>query len=162
MQILLKKNLFSLIKKYSVKDSSGRDLLRVEKKPFSITDKHKVMDLTENCICEIKKKVWSIFPKYRIIFTGGEVLEVSKNRGIINKKFFIKSLNSEYLVEGNVIDNEFQIKNGQEEIAKVQRTVINMFKAYDIQIREIKNVPIVISAIIAMDIIKYKKLSYLI
>lgn len=162
MEIILKRKIFSLTKKYSIKDFIGRDLLRVEKKILSISNKHTLMDLTENPICEIKKKIFSIFPRYRVVFNNGEILEIYKNRNIIKRKFFIISSSGEYSVEGDVMENNFEIKRGQDVLAKVDKKVVKMFRAYDVQVRDVKSVPVVISAIIAMDIIKYKKLAYLI
>lgn len=162
MEIIIRKNIFSPVNKYSIRDSGGRNIMRIERKLLSIYDKHTLMDITENPICEIKRKIFSLFPKYRIYFKNGEVVEIYKNRNIVKRKFFITSASGNYTVEGDVMENNFKIKKGEDVLAKVEKKLIHMFRAYDVQIQDKKYVPFVISAVIAIDIIKYKKLSYLI
>ncbi len=162
MEIILKKNLFKLVNRYSVMDSNGNNILRVEKRLMSMFNTYVVMDLTDNYICEIKRKMLSVFPNYRIFFKSGRVINVKKHTGSIKKKFSVIEEGEEYFIEGDVLENMFNIKKGGEVFASVEKKVINMLKVYDIKTKEIKSIPTIISIIVALDIIKYKKLAYLI
>lgn len=161
MEMILKKNIFSVVNRYNVKDTRGNILLRTDKKLLSIHNTHTVMDITENSICEIKRKILSFLPYYRIFFTNGKVINVKKNTGSINKKFVVVDEEGEYTIEGNVLENTFIIKKDEEILARVEKKIINMFKAYDIKIDNVKYTPIVIAMMVALDIIKYRKFAYL-
>lgn len=162
MEIILKKNIFKLIGRYSVKDVNDNDILRVERTMFSIFNTHTVMDLTDNHICKIKRKVLSLFPNYRIFLKNGRVINVKKKTGSIKKKFSVMENDEEYEIDGDVLENTFSIKKGEEVLASVDKKIVNMLKVYDISIKEIKFVPTIISIIVALDIVKYKKFAYII
>ena len=160
MEIILKKNIWKLITRYNIRDTNDRDLLRIEKKLFTLSNKHVLTDLTENPLATIKRKVFSLLPHYRVILQNGKVITIRKKPTSIKNKFTIIDDEGEYTVEGDVFENNFIIKKGDEELAKVSKTIIKMFKAYDIQIKDVKNVPMIIAMIIALDIVKYKRLAY--
>lgn len=162
MEIILKKNILKMVNRYSIKDTKGNTILRTEKKLLSLHNTHTLMDITENHICKIKRKIMSFFPYYRIFFENGRIITVKKNTGSINKKFIVTDGEVDYVIEGNVIENTFTIKKDEEILARVERSIINMFKAYDIKMDDTKYIPLVVSIIITLDIIKYKKLAYLI
>ena len=96
-----------------------------------------------------------------MFFRKTEKATVMKKTASIKKKFIVMDEEGEYTIEGDVFENTFVIKRGEEELAKVSKTIINFFKAYDIQVKEVGNIPTVLSIVIALDIVKYKRLAYI-
>lgn len=161
MEIILKKNLCRLVNRYDIKDINNRKLLRIEKKVLTLSNKHLLTDLTENPLATIQRKIFSILPRYIITFPNGEVISVVKKTTSLRKRYVVMDSEGEYTIEGNVIENNFVIKKDDEELAKVEKTIVKLFKAYDIQIKDVKNIPKVLAIVITLDIVKYKRLAYI-
>ncbi len=151
MRLVVKQKVFSWFGKYNIFNEMGEVVYQV-KGELSWGKLLRVYDANDMELGYVKEKVITLLPKFEFYMQGGLI-------GTMNKKFTF--LKPKYLldfngwsIEGDVWGLNYQILNGTEPIAMVNKKFISVADEYTIDVFNDQNDVLALLIVLAVDIDK--------
>ena len=129
-KLYIKQKVFSWKDRFSVFNSFGEDVYRVEGEFFSLGKKLHVYDLNDREVAFIHQKVWSFLPKYFISRDGADIVEVVKKLTFLKARYEIPDFG--WTVQGNFTAHEYTINSDAGVVATIAKKWFSWGDTYEI------------------------------
>lgn len=149
MDLYMKQKVFSWGDKFSIYDESGNEVFYVEGEVFSFGKKLHLYDSAGNELAFIHQKVLSWLPKYYINIGGETVTEVVKEFTFFKQEYTVSELG--WKVHGDFFDHTYDISEGDELVASVEKEWFTWGDAYRISIAPSKDVVKALAVVLIID-----------
>lgn len=148
MILYVNEKLFSIHRKFYIKDEMDRDVFEISSKAISFGDKTTIRDLNGNEIAYIEQRLLHFTPHYDIFINGEMVCNISKKFQFFKNDYV---LSNGYEVKGNVLGLNYNIYNESgNEVANITKKFISIGDKYTMDIKDEKNLNIILSIIVAI------------
>lgn len=151
MNFKIKQKVFAFGDKFTIRNEFGEPILNVQGKVFSLGDKLRIYDGQMNEIFYIEQKLFRLLPEYRIYEHGREVAFLKKEFTFFKPKINIESDYGSFRIEGSVFHYNFEIYEGSELVAVVNKKFIAFSDEYNLEVLDDSNVPFLITLVIVID-----------
>lgn len=138
MRYLMNEKIVALGDDYTIRDESGREVLRVDGKILAIGDKLAVKDLAGRELATIRKKLVSLRPAYEIHRDGRHAATVTKALfSPFRCKFSVDVPGPGDLeAQGDILDHEYEITRGSQRVAAISKRWISIRDTYAIDVAD--------------------------
>lgn len=148
MKLYVSEKLFSMHKKFYVKDENGIEVYEISSKVISFGDKTTIKDMNGNIISYIEQEIFRITPNYNVYINNEFSFKITKKFQLFKNDYI---LSNGYTVEGNLMMLDFSIYDEKHnEIGSIKRKFISIGDKYEIDINDPKKREIVLSIIVAI------------
>ncbi|MGM9878487.1 MAG: LURP-one-related/scramblase family protein [Bacilli bacterium] len=148
MKLYVNEKLFSIHRKFYVKDINDEDVFEISSKIVSIGAKTTINDISGNKLAYIEQDIFHIMPSYDIYINDELVCEISKKIKLFRNNYV---LNNGYTVDGNFLMLDFSIfDDNDKQIGSVKRKLLSIGDKYEIDIPNKKNTLIVLAIVVAI------------
>ena len=106
MKLYVKEKLFSLHRKFYIKDESDNNVYEISSEFISIGDKTKINDMNGNTIAFIEQEIFHLTPHYNVYINGELSFKIEKKFQLFKNDY---SLSNGYRVDGNIFMLDFTI-----------------------------------------------------
>ncbi|GAA2575077.1 LURP-one-related/scramblase family protein [Winogradskya consettensis] len=151
---VIREKFFSIGDDFDVLDEHGTKLYRVDGKVFSVRDKVVIEDPSGNEVASVHRHLVALRPTYEIKIDGETAAEVRKKLFTpFRDKFTIDVPGPDDLeMKGNLLDHEYIIELGGEEVAAVSKRWLTIRDTYAVQISAGIEPLLIIGAVLALDL----------
>ena len=148
MKLYVNEKLFSIHKKFYVKDENNMDVYEISSKIISLGDKTTINDMQGNKIAYIEQELFHITPNYNIYIGDEFIFKITKKLQLFKNDYI---LSNGYKVEGNFMMLDFTIyDDNNTQIGSIKRKFISIGDKYEINIDDINKKEIVLAIIVAI------------
>lgn len=150
---VLNQKLMSVSGDLWIEDMEGNRLFEVDGKAFSIRRRHELLDASGHVVYEISQALAHLRRTFEIKRDGHVVATIEQAiLAFLGDRFTINMADgSELIVHGDIIDREFRIARGDEEVILASRRLISIRDAYGIQVAPGFDVPLALAIVIALE-----------
>lgn len=159
MRYVMKQKILTLTDQFTIKDDKGKDVYQVKGKLISLGDKLSLRDMQDNELAVIKQEIISLVPSYRIYRDGDLQADVSKKLLTVLKDKFkvdMKDGSKDLQIIGNILDHEYRIKRGRDEVAHVSKKWISIRDNYGIEVDEGEDDVLILACAVIVDMISHQ------
>lgn len=148
MKLYVNEKLFSIHKKFYIKDENNLDVYEISSKIISLGDKTTINDAQGNKIAYIEQELFHITPNYNIYINDNFVFKITKKFQLLKNDY---SLSNGYKVKGNFMMFDFVIYDeNNNQIGSIKRKFISIGDKYEINIDDTSKKEIVLAIIVAI------------
>lgn len=148
MKLYVNEKLFSVHKKFYIKDENNSNVYEISSKIISFGDKTTISDMNGNKIAYIEQELFHITPNYNVYINDNFEFKIIKKFQLFKNDY---SLSNGYRVEGNFMMLDFAVyDDNNNQIGSIKRKFISMGDKYEIDISDTKNKDIVLAIIVAI------------
>ena len=148
MKLYVNEKLFSIHKKFYIKDENNLDVYEISSKIISLGDKTTINDAQGNKIAYIEQELFHITPNYNIYINDNFVFKITKKFQLLKNDY---SLSNGYNVKGNFMMFDFVIYDeNNNQIGSIKRKFISIGDKYEINIDDTSKKEIVLAIIVAI------------
>lgn len=148
MNLYVNEKLFSIHRKFYVKDENDNDVYEISSKVISIGDKTTISDMNGNKIIYIEQKLFHLMPNYNIYINDELVCEITKKFKLFKNDYL---LSNGYKVKGNFWALNFTIYDEMDnEIGSIKRKFISIGDKYEINILDVNKKEIILAIVVAI------------
>ena len=148
MRLYVNEKLFSVHKKFYVKDENDMDVYEISSKIISFGDKTTITDMQGNKIAYIEQEIFHITPNYNVYINNEFAFKITKKFQLFKNDY---SLSNGYRVEGNFMMLDFVIYDDHNnQIGSIKRKFISIGDKYEINIDDINKKEIVLAIIVTI------------
>ena len=151
-KLYLKQKVFSWGDKFNVYNEFGEAIYHVKGEVFTLGKKLHVSDPKERELAFIHQKVWSFKSRYFISRDGNDIAEVVKEITFLKAKYTVEAFG--WLIQGKILDHEYQITRGEQIVAKISHKWLSWGDTYEIDIANGEDVINVLCAVLIIDAVK--------
>jgi uncharacterized protein YxjI len=151
---VIRERFFSIGDDFDVLDEHGTKLLRVDGKVFSVRNKLVIEDPSGDEVASVHRHVIALRPTYEIRIGGEKAAEVRKRLFTpFRDKFTIDVPGPDDLeMKGNLLDHEYVIEQGGEEVAAVSKRWLTIRDTYAVQVAAGIEPLLIVGAVLALDL----------
>jgi uncharacterized protein YxjI len=151
---VIRERFFSIGDDFDVLDEHGAKVFHVDGKVLSVRDKVVIEDPAGHEVASLHRHLVSLRPTYEIRIGGEKAAEVRKKLFTpFRDKFTIDVPGPDDLeMKGNLLDHEYVIERGGEEVAAVSKRWLTVRDTYAVQITGGVEPLLVIGAVLALDL----------
>ncbi|GAA2486802.1 LURP-one-related/scramblase family protein [Winogradskya humida] len=151
---VIREKFFSIGDDFDVLDEHGTKLYRVDGKVFSVRDKVVIEDPSGEEVASVHRHLVALRPTYEIKIGGETAAEVRKKLFTpFRDKFTIDVPGPDDLeMKGNLLDHEYVIELGGEEVAAVSKRWLTIRDTYAVQISAGVEPLLIIGSVLALDL----------
>jgi uncharacterized protein YxjI len=151
---VIRERFFSIGDDFDVLDEHGTKVLHVDGKVFSVRNKVVIEDLDGNEVASVHRHLVALRPTYEISIGGEKAAEVRKKLFTpFREKFTIDVPGPDDLeMKGNLLDHEYVIEQGGEEVAAVSKRWLTIRDTYAVQVSAGIDHLLIIGAVLALDL----------
>ncbi|WP_250008895.1 LURP-one-related/scramblase family protein [Actinoplanes sp. M2I2] len=151
---VIRERFFSIGDDFDVLDEHGAKLLHVDGKVFSVRNKVVIEDPSGQEVASLHRHLVALRPTYEIRIGGEKAAEVRKKLFTpFREKFTIDVPGPDDLeMKGNLLDHEYVIERGGEEVAAVSKRWLTIRDTYAVQIAAGIEPLLVIGSALALDL----------
>ena len=131
-KLYIKQKVFSWKDRFSVFNSFGEDVYRVEGEFFSLGKKLHIYDLNDREVAFIHQKVLSFLPKYFISRDGADIVEVVKKFTFLKARYEIPDFG--WTVQGNFTAHEYTVNSDAGIVATIAKKWFSWGDTYEIDV----------------------------
>lgn len=148
MKLYVNEKLFSLHRKFYIKDESGMDVYELSSKYFSLGDKTTINDMNGNKIAYIEQEILHLTPNYNVYINNEFSFKIVKKFQIFKNDY---ALSNGYRVVGNFMMLDFVVYDDNNQlVGSIKRKFLSIGDKYEIDIMDIKKKEIVLAIIVAI------------
>lgn len=148
MKLYVNEKLFSLHKKFYVKDENDLDIYEISSKIISFGDKTTINDMAGNKIAYIEQELFHITPTYNVYINDEFEFKITKKFQLFKNDY---SLDNGYRVDGNFMMLDFIVYDDMDnQIGSVTRKFFSIGDKYEITIDDVNKTEIVLAIIVAI------------
>lgn len=148
MKLYVNEKLFSIHKKFYVKDENNMDVYEISSKIISFGDKTTINDMQGNKIVYIEQELFHLTPNYKVYIGDKFTFKIIKKFQLFKNDYV---LSNGYRVEGNIMMLDFVVYDDNNiQIGSIKRNFISIGDKYEINIDDINKKEIVLAIIVAI------------
>ena len=148
MKLYVNEKLFSIHKKFYVKDENNTDVYEISSKIVSFGDKTTINDMQGNKIAYIEQELFHLTPNYNVYIRDEFAFKITKKFQLLKNDY---SLSNGYRVEGNFMMLDFTIYDDKNiQIGGIKRKFISIGDKYEINIDDMNKKEVVLAIIVAI------------
>ena len=140
---------FSFKDRFTIKDENQDDIFVAEGKFFSLGKQITISTMQGEELLFIKQKVWT-FLSHFYFFVGDQKISEMKQEFTFFKKSY-NILNPPWRIKGDLWDHNYEIMDGNQLIATIQKKFFSWMDAYEIDIINEEDIELVLGIVIAID-----------
>ena len=148
MRLIFRQRVFSWFDKYDIFDEYGNVVYTVEGK-ISWGKRLHVSDAAGNHIATLKQKVFAFTPTFEIYLGERYVGSIKKEFTIFKPAFYIDC--NGWQIEGNFLEWDYEIKDGDYVVAILQKKVMDWTDTYLLDIKDEYDAVTVLMVALAVD-----------
>lgn len=150
MKLYMKQKVFSLVGKFTVKNSEGVDKYRVQGRFALFMKKFHILNDREEEIAYIEQK-FSFLPKFKVFVMGEEIAEIQKEFSFFKPKYNI--LGKNWKVNGNFLARNYTILDSENGniVANIKKEWMSWGDSYLIDIDDKQDEVSVLAVVLAID-----------
>ncbi len=159
MRYLMKEKVLTFTDQFTIKDDRGKDIYEVKGKLISLGDKLSFRNMQGDELALIKEEIISLVPSYRVFRHGKLQADVSKKLLTILKDKFkvdMKDGTRDLEIIGNILDHEYRIKRGGDEVARVSKKWVSIGDTYGIEVDEGEDDILILACAVIVDMISHE------
>jgi uncharacterized protein YxjI len=151
---VIRERFFSIGDDFDVLDEHGTKLLRVDGKVFSVRNKLVIEDPSGEEVASVHRHLIALRPTYEIRIGGEKAAEIRKRLFTpFRDKFTIDVPGPDDLeMKGNLLDHEYVIEQGGEEVAAVSKRWLTIRDTYAVQVAAGVEPLLIVGAVLALDL----------
>ncbi|GAB2570305.1 hypothetical protein Aab01nite_06260 [Paractinoplanes abujensis] len=151
---VIREKFFSVGDDFDVLDEHGTKVFHVDGKVLSVRDKVVIEDPSGQEVATLHRHLVALRPTYEIRIGGEKAAEVRKKLFTpFREKFTIDVPGPDDLeMKGNLLDHEYVIERGGEEVAAVSKRWLTIRDTYAVQIAAGIEPLLIIGAVLALDL----------
>jgi len=157
---MMRQNLVSIGDDFYIENEHGERVFHVDGKALTIRDTLIFEDMQGRPLCKIKEKLMHIKDTMEIEDRDGKTIATVKKDliNVLRDHWTIKVKGSPDLdVKGNVLDFNYQIKEGRHEVAEVSKKFFRMRDTYGVEIQPGQNNVLILAVTVALDMMAHKR-----
>lgn len=156
---LIKERFFDIGDDYDITDEHGTKLLHVDGKVLSLRNRLVIEDLHGQELASVHRHLISLRPTYEITIGGEKAAEVRKKLFTpFREKFTIDVPGPDDLeMKGNLIDHEFVVSRGDQDIAIVSKKWFKIRDTYAVNILAGQNDLLILAGVLALELALSRK-----
>ena len=148
MKLYVNEKLFSIQRKFYVKDDADMDVYEITSKVFSLGDKTTITDMQGNKVAYIEQEIFHLTPNYNVYINDELSFKIVKKLQLLKNDY---ELSNGYRVEGNFMMLDFAIYDDNNiQIGSISRAFISLGDKYEINIYDTNKIEIVLAIIVAI------------
>jgi uncharacterized protein YxjI len=143
---------------FYIENEQGERVFKVDGKVLRIRDKLIFNDMDGNKLCEIQERMLRVKDTMAIEGPDGKTLATVKKAIItpIRDRWTIKVKGGPNLdVQGNILDHEYEIKEGRRKVAEVSKKWFRLRDTYGVQVAEDQDDVLLLASTVAIDIMAH-------
>jgi len=140
---------FSLNDRFTIKDEEQQDVFAAEGEFFSLGKNITLSTMSGEELLLIKEKVWTFLAQYEFYIADELICEMKQEFTFFNKKYTI--VNSSWRIEGDIWDHNYEIKDGNQTIATINKEFFSWMDVYEIEVFQEDYTELVLGIVIAID-----------
>jgi len=151
---VIRERFFSIGDDFDVLDEHGNKVFHVDGKVFTLRNKVVIEDLDGRELASVHRHLVAIRPTYEIRIGGETAAEVKKKLFTpFRDKFTIDVPGPDDLeMRGDLLDHEYTIELGGEEVASVSKRWLTIRDTYAVQVAAGQDPLLIIGSVLALDI----------
>ncbi len=151
---VIRERFFSIGDDFDVLDEHGAKLFHVDGKVLSVRDKVMIEDPSGQEVATLHRHLVALRPTYEIRIGGEKAAEVRKKLFTpFRDKFTIDVPGPDDLeMKGNLLDHEYVIERGGEEVASVSKRWLTIRDTYAVKITAGVEPLLIIGSVLALDL----------
>lgn len=135
-----------------IEDDQGEKVYKVDGKALRVRDTYKLEDRSGREVAKIQEKKLSVRDKMKVERDGHTLATVHKALIGIRDRFDIDVENGEDLkARGNVLDHEYEIKRGDDVVARISKKWFRVRETYGVEIAPGEDEALLLALTVAID-----------
>ncbi len=151
MRLLFKQRMFSWFDSYDIYDEQGLTVFTVRGK-LAWGHMLEIYDANNHHVGTLKERVITLLPKFEIYLGDQFAGEIVKEFTFFKPSFSVRC--NGWQVEGDFFEWDYQIRNGAEVVATIQKQLLNWTDTYIIDINNPDNQLLALMVVLAIDAVK--------
>ncbi len=148
MKLYINEKLFSIHRRFYVKDEYDRDVFEISSEFLTIGDKTTVKDMMGNTVAYIEQRILHLMPHYDIYIDGQLVCNIAKKIRLLANDY---ELSNGYTISGGVMALDFTIYDEyRKQLGSITRKLFSIGDKYTIEIYDEEKLPIVLAIIVSI------------
>lgn len=151
LRFQLREKMFSIGDDYWIENDAGQRAFKVNGKALRVRDTWVLEDPTGRQVAKIQERKLSVRDAISIEFDGGSAT-VKKALVGLRDRFYVDVEHGEDLkIHGNIVDHEYEIERDGDTVATVSKKWFRVRDSYGIEVREVRDAPLVLAIAVALD-----------
>ena len=139
---------------YYIQNEAGQRVFHVDGKMLRVRDTLQFKDLKGNVLCQIQERMLTIKDTMAIEDSRGNEIGKVKKALItpLRDRWTVKIRNGPDLdVQGNILDHEYEIKEGRRKVAQVSKKWFRVRDTYGVEIAPDQEDAVILAVTVALD-----------
>ena len=144
---------------FYIENEQSQKAFKVDGKALRVRDTLKFRDMQGNELCQIQERKVRVKDSMGVEGPGGERLAMVKKALItpVRDRWTVKIGNGPDLeVQGNILDHEYRIGEGRDQIAEVSKKWFRVRDSYGVQIDSGQNDILILAVTVAVDMMAHE------
>ena len=139
---------------FYIHNEAGKKVFKVDGKALRVRDTLKFEDLQGNTLCQIQERLLTI--KDTMAIEDGQGQEIARVKKALitplRERWTVKVRNGPDLdVQGNILDHEYEIKEGRHKVAQVSKKWFRVRDTYGVEIEPGREDVVILAVTVALD-----------
>lgn len=139
---------------YYIKNESGQNIFKVDGKVLRVRDTLKFKDMQGKILCQIQERMLTI--KDVMAIEDGQGNEIARVKKALitplRDRWTVKIRNGPDLdVQGNILDHEYEIKEGRRKVAQVSKKWFRIRDTYGVEVAPDQEDVVILAVTVALD-----------
>lgn len=156
----MRQKLVALGDDFYIEDDHGQRVYKVDGKVLKIRDTLIFRNMQGQVMCKVQEQLMHIKDTMEIEGPDGKTAATVKKDliNILHDHWVIKIKGGPDLdVKGNILDHDYQIKEGRQTVARVSKKWFRMRDTYGVEIQPGQNDILILAATVAIDMMAHKR-----
>ena len=150
----MRQKLISFGDDFWITNEAGEKVFKVDGKVLRVRDTLKFKDLQGNVLCQIQERMLRVKDVMAIEDGGGKKVAEVKKALItpLRDRWTVKLRNGHDLeVQGNILDHEYEIKEGRRKVAQVSKKWFRVRDTYGVEVAPDQEDVLILAVTVALD-----------
>jgi uncharacterized protein YxjI len=139
---------------YYIKNEAGQNIYKVDGKVLRVRDTLKFKDMKGKTLCQIQERMLTI--KDVMAIEDGQGNEIARVKKALitplRDRWTVKIRNGPDLdVQGNILDHEYEIKEGRRKVAQVSKKWFRIRDTYGVEVAPDQEDVVILAVTVALD-----------
>ena len=150
----MRQKLISFGDDFYIENEAGQRVFKVDGKVLRVRDTFKFKDMQGNVLCQIQERMLRIKDVMAIEDASGNTVAEVKKALItpLRDRWVVKIRNGPDLdVQGNILDHEYEIKEGRSKVAQVSKKWFRIRDTYGVEVAPDQEDVLILAVTVALD-----------
>jgi uncharacterized protein YxjI len=144
---------------FYIKNEAGQNVFKVDGKVLRVRDKLVFKDMQGKKLCQLQERMVTV--KDTMAIEDGQGKEVARVKKAlitpVRDRWTVKIRNGPDLdVQGNILDHEYEIKDGRRKVAQVSKKWFRVRDTYGVEVAPDQEDVLILAATVALDQMAHK------